>query len=80
MYLAFALVEEREVYFFYAFIAFWLFSVGNIALPMVYTAKKYGCKRKLLLATPSNTLFTKNEVNNFYNRDIKKILPEEKKP
>ena len=68
-------MNEREVYFFYAFIAFWLFNLSNILLPMLYTGKRHGCKRKVLLATPNNALFTREEVRDFYEKDIKKILP-----
>ena len=59
IYLAFAVVQDKEFYFFFAFLGFWLLAFGNVAFSMIYTAKLHGCKKRLLIATPSNSLFTK---------------------
>ncbi len=74
LYLAFAIVEDAELYFFYGFIAFWLFGLGSVVYPLVETCHKHGCKPRVVLSTPINTIFTNQEVTAFFQRDVKKCL------
>ena len=73
MFLAFTLYEDIEFYFIIGFFVYWLFALGNVVFPYVETCRKYGCNPRYVLSTPINTLFTKQEVENYYTTQILKI-------
>lgn len=79
MFLAFTLFEDIEYFFIVGFFSFWVFTLGNIVFPFVETCRKKGCKRRYVLATPINTLFTKEEVDTFYTKELDQIS-QEKQP
>ena len=62
------------------FLLFWVFGLGNIVIPYIETCRRAGCKYEVVLSTPINTLFSREEVDDFYSHEIKRIRegPEKK--
>ncbi len=73
VYLAYALIEDRELHFVYGFFAFWGFALMNVLLPLFYTIKRHGCKKDYVLSTPNFSVFSVAEVRHYYEADVANI-------